>query len=380
MFFSREALPFPEDLDAALARALAKGASPKRGEALRGLWSKLAKGRGQAVAGEQHYSFRREEADAYAAYYLPVNCLKVPLVLEEGRLLGLDQAGELNWLDLGTGPGTAYWGLAWWCARLGKKLRFTGWDQSAQFTSIARDLAQTAPFRAQSEFITGEDPVTLVKKLKPTHVSFVNSIAEIYPDMAERTFELQKILRALQELERKDGRARYLLVVEPGSRDSSRELATLKDILKSEAQLLLPCLDNRPCGALVNPQDWCHEEVACEFPAWVNELGAAAGMRKEALLFSYAFFRSSPAPSWAHAGESRIVSQRMERKGQVECRICTVEGKKAVRVQRSKATLESEFFLTAARGDLWKSADIGEKGDIARADVISAAPSVFQDS
>ncbi|MGZ3703660.1 MAG: hypothetical protein ACXWSD_18010, partial [Bdellovibrionota bacterium] len=61
-------------------------------------------------------------------------------------------------------------------------------------------------------------------------------------------------------------------------------------------------------------------------------------------------------------------------------RICTVEGKKAVRVQRSKATLESEFFLTAARGDLWKSADIGEKGDIARADVISAAPSVFQDS
>jgi hypothetical protein len=375
MFFARDAIPFPVDLEAALNK-LAAGA-PNHGEALRSLWQKLAIGRGQAVAGQQHYSFKKEEAEAYAAYYLPVNCLKVPVILEEARLLGVDQAAEIDWLDFGTGPGTAFWGLAWWCARRGKKLRFTGWDQSAPFLSIARDLAAGAPFGARSEFISGDDPLTLIRKRKPTHVSFVNSLAEIFPDPARRTEEVKRILHALRDLERQDGRKRTLLLLEPGSRNSSRELAALKDALSGDATILLPCLDARPCGALLNPTDWCHEEAALEFPEWVNELGAQAGLRKEALLFSYALFSVAPPHDWALAGASRIVSQRMERKGQVECRICTTNGKKPVRVQRSKATPESEFFFATVRGDLWRSSELGEKGDVIRADAVLPAASEF---
>ena len=376
MFFLRNTFSFPADLSAALESALfrGRGPSPKLGAALRALWPKLARGRGQVVAGEQHYSFRREEADAYAAYYLPANCLKTALVLEESWLLGEDLIGqEARWLDLGTGPGTAYWGVAWWCANRGKRVRFTGWDQSPQFTAIARDLASTSPYGAPADFAYGEDPVTLIRKHRPTHVSFVNSLAEIYPDVAAREREVTRILRALGELEKKDGKPRYLLLIEPGSRDSSRELAALKDALRNEGRVLQPCLDDRACGALANPQDWCHEEAACEFPDWLNELGQEAGLRKEALLFSYALIRpGAPAPG-ALTGCSRIVSQRMERKGQVECRICTREGKRAVRVQRSKADAGSQFLLEAARGDLWRGAEIGEKGDVARADVVVPA-------
>ena len=115
-----------------------------------------------------------------------------------------------------------------------------------------------------------------------------------------------------------------------------------------------------------SPKDWCHEEVACEFPDWVNQLGMEAGLRKESMLFSYAWIRAGSITPLVPKG-FRIVSQRMERKGQVECRLCSAEGKISARVQRSKATEENQFFFESCRGDIWKSLDLGPKGDIERA-------------
>jgi hypothetical protein len=380
MFYTREPILFPPDLAAALEAALPRG--PRVGNALRALWPVLAKGRGQAEEKSEHYSFRRDAAEAYAAYYLPANCLKPALVLEEAHLLGLDPApgGEVRWLDLGTGPGTAFWGVAWWCFRRGKKLRFVGWDQSPEFVSLARAFAGgSAAFLATAEFTHGGDPLDLVRRHRPTHVSFMNSVAEIYPSVEERQEQIARLTHLLADLERKDGVKRTLLVIEPGSRDSSRELSQLKDALRPSSTTLLPCLDQRDCGALRDPRDWCHEEVACEFPEWLNELGAAAGMRKEALLFSYAWLRAgAEAPL---AGACRMVSQRMERKGQVECRLCTPQGKVPARVQRSKTTPRNEFFLEAARGELWRNMVLGEKGDVESAEAVGAAgASLFQNS
>lgn len=388
MFFTRDSIKFPEDLSSALGRALWPEGEPRlleqRQAALRRLWPKLAKERGQAQPSETHYSFRREEADAYAAYYLPANCLKVALILEESFLAGIDPlpGNEASWMDFGTGPGTAYWGLAWWCARRGKKARFTGWDQSPVFQALARDLAGAGPYGVQASFLAGKgDPLELIKKQRPTHVSFVNSIAEIYPDPERRLEELAKIMRELRGLKNVDGQERFLLIAEPGSRDSSRELAELKDKLQAVrlGRVLFPCLDARPCGALKDPRDWCHEEAACDFPPWLNELGAGAGLRKESMIFSYALIRADD-PKEAGAG-LRMVSQRMERKGQVECRLCTAEGKRPARVQRSKAHEKNEFFLSSVRGDLWNSAVLGEKNDVesAEAMVPTHIRSVFHD-
>ncbi len=379
MFFAREPFVFPADLAAALQASLWPEGEPRlleqRREALRRLWPRLAKGRGQAQDGEQHYSFRRDEADAYAAYYLPANCLKVALILEESFLAGTDPfpGEEASWLDFGTGPGTAYWGLAWWCARRGKRARFTGWDQSPVFQALARDLVAGSPFPTQASFLAGKgDPLELVRKNRPTHVSFVNSLAEIYPEPSRRLEETAKMLRELSALENADGRERFLLIAEPGSRESSRELAELKDKLQSSrhGRVLFPCLDARACGALVDPRDWCHEETACDFPAWLNELGAGAGLRKESMIFSYAFIRA--AAPLEPGSPLRMVSQRMERKGQVECRLCTAAGKKPARVQRSKAHANNEFFLSSARGDLWKCMKLGEKNDVEEAEPLVA--------
>lgn len=137
---------------------------------------------------------------------------------------------------------------------------------------------------------------------------------------------------------------------------------------RNATKRLTPKNVDRACGALADPRDWCHEEVACDFPEWLNAIGAEAGLRKESLLFSYAFSRPGQSAEAPLADCARMVSQRMERKGQVECRLCTPRGKRAARVQRSKATPENAFVLEAARGDLWRNAEIGEKGDVERAE------------
>lgn len=355
MFFAREEILFPEELSHALKPA-------QKPAALDRLWEKLAKGRGQVAEGEKHYSFSRSEAEAYASYYLPANALKTALVLEEAHLLGVDVLGEnAHWLDFGTGPGTAYWGLAWLARARNRALKFTGWDQSNLFTDIASRLAAKSPFPARANFLAGgkEDTIALTRRLQPTHVSFVNSIAEIYPNPTKRLEACRTLLRILSDASAKDGRPRYLLIIEPGSRESSRELSELKDALK--APVMLPCLGERACGALAKPTDWCHEEVACRFPDWLNEMGESAGLRKESVLFSYALI---PVGGSASLAGSRVVSQRLERKGQVECWLCTAEGKKFARVQRSKAPADAGLILNACRGDIFSSLSLAEKGDL----------------
>jgi len=383
VFFAGEEISFPEDLSKALSQGLWRGTPDagllkRRGAALNLLWEKLAKRRGIKAEGETHYSFKREEAEAYASYYLPANALKPAIILEEAFLTGTDlmPAGDAVWLDCGTGPGTAYWGLAWWSERRGKRLQFHGWDQSNIFTELGSSLASAGKLAATPRFIASkkEDVATLVRKLGATHVSFMNSLAEIFPDPARRLEEMKKIWSALSDLSRRDGKARYLVLIEPGSRENSRELSALKDAMPKKP--LLPCLDARPCGALARPQDWCHEEVAVRFPDWMNELGAEAGLRKESLLFSYAVF--STKDDYPLAERWRVVSQRLERKGQTECWLCTPESKRQVRAQLSKAGRESAPVIEARRGDIWRNPVVGPKGDLEGAERFAAGvPSVF---
>lgn len=80
MFFLREQFSFPEEL--AQAFCLAQwGKHPSEqeitrlGKSLRVLWQELALHRG-FHAGDSHYSFKKDQVEAYASYYLPANALK----------------------------------------------------------------------------------------------------------------------------------------------------------------------------------------------------------------------------------------------------------------------------------------------------------------
>lgn len=393
MWFLQEEFRFPSELSEALCRALWKEAQPSAralddaGSSLRELWPRLAIKRGQEI---KHYSFHEDSARAYAAYYLPANLMKVPCILEEMRRMGLafSPTKPLRWLDFGCGPGTALWGLAWWASQLGVDIEYVGVDQSREFTALGAALSRelfsglSNAVAASAEWKTFKnvrgDFVEEIRARDPDVVSFMNSVGEIFLDPAERAERVGELIACLSQCAQKDMRPRFLILIEPGSQVASRELLELRESLRArgektgDTRIWLPCLDARPCGALAKPGDWCHEEAACRFPPWHERLGERAGLRKEALLFSYlvcSVGAHPAAPSAWPSGGKRVVSQRLEEKGLTRCFLCTREGKTGARVIHSRAkhsrdSARMEKFKNTCRGRIYTEILLSEKGDV----------------
>ncbi|MBI3558067.1 MAG: hypothetical protein HY074_17525 [Deltaproteobacteria bacterium] len=398
MHFVRRAFEFPEPLSKALLAHFFKGENPNinarrsLAHTLRELWPSLALGRGQVEkdstgAPIRHYSHSRACAEAYGAYYLPANAMKLPLILEEAFSFGLPLAdagaGPLRWLDVGCGPGTAFWGLAWWAAHRDLKIEYTGLEQSTQFIALAEALVPAlrgqlpaAALGARWEiFQHGKTGNVLTEKIrlsKPHVVSFMNSIGEMAPAPGQRSQWLGEIIEALARVAQagdSDGRSRWLVLVEPGSKAASRELLEMRESLRArdDVRVWLPCLSARPCGALAKPDDWCHEAAEIQFPDWLVALGADAELRKEAVLFSYLIV-SVGAPPMTPAGwpgdGSRVVSQMMKEKGLTHCLLCTGKGKQKARVLNSRQTPDNGRFSEAVRGQVFSQLQLSEKGDV----------------
>lgn len=392
MHFIRDGFSFPEPLERALLKHFWRGQVPATQElkrsatALKKLWPSLAKDRGQKAEGK-HYSLDGSFAQTYASYYLPVNLMKPAMILEEMRLSGLKLSSTLRWLDVGTGPGTAFWGAAWWAAHRETALEFWGLEQSKEFIALASGLARSvvselgAAATARSHWEqftqgkTGKSLVDWVRQVKPDVLSMVNSIGEMEPDPAKRAAWIAGVVDELSTCGQNDGKPRWLILVEPGSKAASRELIELRESLRERQQtrgdvkIWLPCLNERPCGVLEKPDDWCHEEAEVQFPEWMNAIGAEAGMRKEAVIFSYLVCSVGTHPAeparWPGRG-LRVVSQLMREKGLSQCFLCTPEGKRRARVLNSRTTPENEPFLESGRGRIFASVELSEKGDVGK--------------
>lgn len=345
------------------------------------LWPVLAQGR----KGDQHYSLNAELTRAYVGYYLPANLLKMTIILQEMDRLGLDwrgpTSGECRWMDLGSGPGTAAWGAALaWGHQGSSRLRFWSVDQSPEFLKWGGRIARAADgFDAMefhweqkswdAEVHTAARP--LIQKIKPTVLSICNSWNEWSGTLEQRCQSLDRLLNDLRSAAQDEGRLRWLIVVEPGSRVASRDLLELREFLIKQPQLqvVLPCLDHRPCGARADAKDWCHEVHEFEGPAWHEELGRAAELRKEQMLFSYLVVAVGPpellqkSVQWPQGG-SRVVSQMMKEKGLTKCFLCTPGGKTMARVIHSRTNESNQEFLALRKGDLILTVELGPKGDV----------------
>ena len=144
MFFQYE-IAFPENWNTALIQYFFRGKEPNKKDlsslspSLQKLWPLLAKERGQQEA-ESHYSFDKKLAEAYAAYYLPANALKISAIIEENFLLQSPFAElmqkPVQWMDIGCGPGTLFWGLDHFSKSKNLKIAYHGFDQSKPWYAI----------------------------------------------------------------------------------------------------------------------------------------------------------------------------------------------------------------------------------------------------
>ena len=160
----------------------------------------------------------------------------------------------------------------------------------------------------------------------------------------ERYFRVNLLMSLINRSLANDGSC---IIIEPALRETSRELLEVRDgLLKEGLHIYSPCLMSNPCPALVNPKDWCHEDIPWEPPATIREIDKLTGLRKDSLKFTYLIIRRDTLSLSDIFGSNpfRVVSEPLVSKGKIEYYLCGADGRRlAVRLDKDKSNLNEPF-------------------------------------
>lgn len=309
-------------------------------------------------------AYLRDEAlrRAYQAYFLPSNLAKIHKPLQELALhpSGLFSKAKLRVLDIGAGPGTASLGMLTFFSRQEWKppLEFTDVDQVSGNLKMAEELllSAAATHALKATLITVRSDIEGLGAIVqgPFEVIILSNVLnELYARDDARIVKRVDILKTiLKRFLADDGSC---IIIEPALRETSREMLEVRDkMLEQDFHVYSPCLTNSPCPALVNPKDWCHEELPWEPPLLVQEIDRITGLRKDALKFSYLVLRKN-GPSLSDVlGRNlyRVVSEPLVSKGKREFYVCGAAGRRLVTRQDKDSTPRNEPFKSLQRGIL----------------------------
>ena len=288
-------------------------------------------------------------AAAYLSYFFPVNLSKIQVLLDE---LPQDwsrppEDGTLRVLDLGTGPGTGAMAVLDWLNQHDpdalKKLTVMAVDRSPQALRQARALWNAYSRQigvAGESLIVAEGEVTRstgkgwhdrMAEHGPYDLILVaNCLNELFGQTRNSIEERFGLIADLAERLTPHG---TLMIVEPALRETSRALHQVRDQLLTENRCTVysPCLHENNCPALLNPDDWCHEERAWEPPPWIQQIDREVGFIKDALKFSYLLLRTDGRTIAERSPQIfRMVSELRKLKGDTRAWLCNEVGRSEI--------------------------------------------------
>jgi len=280
---------------------------------------------------------------------MPVNLSKIQVLLDEfltETIVGEEQAVR-RVLDLGSGPGTG--GLAvldWLYQRnpeLARRLAVMAVDSSGQALQQADEIWNSYCREAD---IVGATFTVCVGNLERSVkepwrdrakdrgpfdlIILANCLNELFAAAVDPIFSRARLVADLLRLLKPHG---AMMLVEPALRETSRALHQVRDRLLQEQRCTIysPCLHERNCPALVNPDDWCHEERPWDVPACILEIDQEVGFIKDALKFSYLLLRIDGRTIVRRQPDVyRVVSELREFKGEKRAWLCNELGRQDV--------------------------------------------------
>jgi len=299
-------------------------------------------------------------ADAYLRYFLPVNLSKIQVLLDElpvDQLLGSDRS-SLSVLDLGSGPGTGALAMLDWLyqhdAKCAGNLTVVAADSSTAALKQARQLWSSY---CQASGVIGARltlcEANLERPLDGTSMSQIrksgsydliimaNCLNELFINAKDPIGARTDWVSGLLPLLAPHG---TMMLVEPALRNTSRELQQVRDRLVQGKRCTVysPCLHENNCPALVNPDDWCHEERAWEPPDAIQAIDQEVGFIKDALKFSYQLLRTDGRTIVERQSDIyRVVSQLRELKGEKRAWLCNETGRPEIGRQDRLASPEN---------------------------------------
>ena len=236
---------------------------------------------------------------AYQAYFLPANRAKIRLALTELSLHPREvlRKDRLRVLDLGSGPGTAVFGAIDYFSQQDHRpfLEFIAQDQVAGNLKEAARLFSDLQhgYTAGSTLTTIQSAIDKVDARLDGRYDIImlsNLLNELYAhDAAKLSRRTELMAHLLRTFLAPDGSC---ILIEPALQGTSRDLLLVRDALGEQGfTIYAPCLRQEPCPALLNPKDWCHEDIPWEAPSLIRALDKLTGLRKDALKFSYLVLR-----------------------------------------------------------------------------------------
>ena len=299
---------------------------------------------------------------AYQAYFLPSNLSKIHKPLQELSFhpRGLFAKVKLRVLDIGAGPGTASLGALTFFSRQDRKpqIEFTVVDQVAENLKMAEALilSSRTTHALEVSLKTARSDVAGLGNYLHGHFDVIilsNVMNELFArDEARIGKRVDMVGDILKRGLADDGSC---IIIEPALRETSREMLEVRDgMLEQGFHLYSPCLFNDKCPALVNPKDWCHEDIPWDPPALVKEIDKLTGLRKDSLKFSYLVLRKDHLSLADVIGTNsfRVVSEPLVSKGKIEYYLCGAGERKLVVRQDKNTTPENEPFGSLQRGNL----------------------------
>jgi ribosomal protein RSM22 (predicted rRNA methylase) len=317
----------------------------------------------ERVALRSGYLDDPDHAAAYLRYFLPVNLSKIQVLLDEMPEAPLidKQGSGLNVLDLGSGPGTGALAVLDWLHQRhpeqAGKLTVVAVDSSADALSQAGQLwdsycresgiagARLTPYETDLERpLDGPSCGEIYKSGQYDVIIIANCLNELFSRAGDPIGARTGLLAGLLTLLAPHG---TMMLVEPALRTTSRELHQVRDQLLHDRRCTVysPCLHERACPALVNPDDWCHEERAWDPPAAIQAIDQEVGFIKDALKFSYMLLRTDGRTIVARDPQIfRIVSELRELKGDTRAWVCNELGRSEIgRLDRARSSTNSSW-------------------------------------
>jgi len=299
---------------------------------------------------------------AYILYFLPSNIYKIHLPLKELSLHPKKILSKklLKILDLGSGPGTTILGILDFFSNQKKmpSLEFTAIDSVAENLSIAKDLFKlfTENINIDASLKTFKINIEKAGTIPQDTYDIIilsNILNELFYEDNKRIAKRVSFLNTIiDKFLTPDGSC---IIIEPALRETTRGMLDVRDnLIKNGFKIYSPCLIDEPCPALLNPKDWCHEDIPWIPPVIIKELDKLTGLRKDSLKFSYLVLRKDKLSltDVLEKNSYRIVSEPLISKGKLEFYICGHGGRQLVTRLDKDETPSNIQFQKLQRGDI----------------------------
>ena len=321
---------------------------------------------------------------------------KIQVLLDELTLEALAGAEHpsmkvLKVLDLGSGPGTGGLSVLDWLHQrnpeLAWRLSVMAVDSSARalqqadqvWNSYCRKAGIVGgsfyPFKGNLERAQKDAWRDRAKARSPFDlIILANCLNELFAAAVDPIASRAHFVADLLPLLKPHG---TMMIIEPALRETSRALHQVRDRLLQEQRCTIysPCLHERNCPALVNPDDWCHEERPWEPPAIIQQIDEEVGFIKDALKLSYLLLRTDGRTLTTRNPETfRIVSEMRRLKGDTRAWLCNELGRSEVgRLDRAQSSTNAAWD-DCQRGTIVRISEIVKKERKGRESAVGRIP------